>query len=177
MRRVRSIPVLTLIAVLAGGCDDDALAPAQDPVQELIAEIQTATEAYRELDVAMAAGYAVASPCVASPAGGMGFHYALQPLIDTTVEPSEPELLLYEPLEGGDARLVGVEYMVMAPEWDASHASPPSILGQSFDDHRAEETRHGIPFPHYDLHVWAWVPNPSGTFAPFNPDVSCDTAQ
>lgn len=176
MFRVRSILVSALVAVLVAGCDDDALAPAPDPVQDLLAQIRTATDGYQQVDAAMADGYAAASPCVASPGGGMGFHYALQPLIDATVEPAEPELLLYEPVAGGGLRLVGVEYMVMAPEWDASHDSPPSLLGQSFDDHRPEETRHGIPFPHYDLHVWAWEPNPSGTFAPFNPNVSCDAA-
>jgi hypothetical protein len=26
---------------------------------------------------------------------------------------------------------------------------------------------------HYDLHVWLWKHNPSGLFAPFNPEASC----
>jgi hypothetical protein len=26
---------------------------------------------------------------------------------------------------------------------------------------------------HYDLHVWLWQHNPSGLFAPWNPDVTC----
>ena len=30
----------------------------------------------------------------------------------------------------------------------------------------------GMPV-HYDLHVWLWKHNPSGVFAPFNPDASC----
>lgn len=26
---------------------------------------------------------------------------------------------------------------------------------------------------HYDLHAWAWKANPAGTFAQWNPRVSC----
>lgn len=178
MSRVRSILVPALAVVLLGGCDDDPVAPEdpEDPVQALLAEIRSATEGYRQVDAAVAAGYAEASPCVASPDGGMGFHYAMQALIDASVEPTAPELLLYEPVTGGGLRLVGVEYMVMAPEWDPANDAPPELLGHAFEDHRPEEARHGLPFPHYDLHVWAWEPNPGGTFAPFNPNVSCDGA-
>ena len=32
--------------------------------------------------------------------------------------------------------------------------------------------RYG-PTPFYELHVWAWKNNPSGTFADWNPNVSC----
>jgi hypothetical protein len=103
----------------------------------------------------------------------MGFHYALNPAIDAVVTVAEPEMLLYVPEPDGSMRLVGVEYMVMAETWDEGHDGPPSIEGQAFDDHRAEEARHGIPFPHYDLHVWVWEDNANGLFAPFNPGLSC----
>jgi hypothetical protein len=33
----------------------------------------------------------------------------------------------------------------------------------------------GMPI-HYDLHVWLWMDNPSGMFAPWNPRVRCPTA-
>jgi hypothetical protein len=33
--------------------------------------------------------------------------------------------------------------------------------------------RYEIP-AFYALHAWVWQDNPAGTFAPFNPDVSCD---
>lgn len=50
--------------------------------------------------------------------------------------------------------------------WD--NRRPPSG-GQAFDV-------GGAPFPvlHRSLHVWLWKDNPSGLFAAFNPDVSCD---
>lgn len=172
MSRVRFALVSALALTVLVGCDDDPAAP-EDPVEQLLSDIRSSTEAYHQVDAALADGYVEASPCVASPDGGMGFHYAKESLVDATVEPTEPELLLYEPTTDG-LRLVGVEYMVMAPAWDESNDELPELLGQAFDDHRPEEARHGIPFPHYDLHVWAWTSNPSGTFASFNPGVSCD---
>jgi hypothetical protein len=30
--------------------------------------------------------------------------------------------------------------------------------------------------PHFDRHVWIYPDNPNGVFAPFNPAVSCITA-
>ncbi len=63
--------------------------------------------------------------------------------------------------------------MVAAGPWDAANSAPPVLAGHTFDDHRAPETRHGIPFAHYDLHVWTWRHNPSGTFEHFNPKVAC----
>ena len=38
---------------------------------------------------------------------------------------------------------------------------------------KVERERFGLP-AFYELHVWAWKANPSGTFADWNPTVSCD---
>jgi hypothetical protein len=165
-----------LIAAAAGatlliGCDDST--QPQDPVGELVATVRAATTEYQDFDVAVAVGFEQASPCVASPEGGMGFHYARADRVDASVEPSEPEVLLYEPQTDGDMRLVGVEFLVLGDVWDAANDEPPALAGHPFDDHRPEELRHGLPFPHYELHVWAWVENTSGVMAPFNPAVAC----
>lgn len=160
-----------VVATLLIGCDQST--EPQDPVNELLATVRAATTEYQDFDAAVADGFEQASPCVASPDGGMGFHYARADRVDGTVEPSEPELLLYEPQAGGDMRLLGVEFLVLADAWDASNDAAPVLAGQPFDDHRAEELRHGLPFPHYELHVWAWVENASGVFLPFNPAVVC----
>lgn len=170
MMLARSIAV-AVVATLLIGCDDST--EPQNPVEELLATVRAATTAYQEFDVAVADGFEQASPCVASPDGGMGFHYARVERVDGTVEPSEPELLLYEPQTGGGMRLVGVEFLVLSDTGDTSNEVPPALAGQPFDDHRPEELRHGLPFPHYELHVWAWVENASGVFAPFNPAVAC----
>lgn len=171
---------LTYLALAAGtlgttGCEEDATMPP-DPVDELREEVRTATQPFQDLATATAAGFAAVSPCVAEAAGGMGFHYLMESRLDATVEGVEPELLLYAPGADGSLNLVGVEYMVMAPMWDAGNDGPPTLLGQTFADHRAEEARHGLPFPHYDLHFWAWEDNPNGIWSPLNPAVSCDAS-
>lgn len=171
----RTVLLLAAAVFPLAACGEDPVEPA-DPVDQLLTDIRTTTSEYQDIGAATAAGYAPVSPCVSGPPGGMGFHYALEARIDAEIVPTEPELLLYEPQAGGGMALVGVEYMVMAPAWDAQHATPPELLGVVFDDHRAEADRHGLPFPHYDLHVWAWRDNPAGVFAPLNPDVSCDNA-
>jgi hypothetical protein len=44
-------------------------------------------------------------------------------------------------------------------------------MGQVFH-YTASPNRYGIP-AFYALHVWAWKENPNGTFADWNPKVSC----
>ncbi|HEX8694913.1 MAG TPA: hypothetical protein VF746_21060 [Longimicrobium sp.] len=164
-----ALGVLGAIGVLA--CDSDPTTP--EPERTLRA-IRDATRAYQSVDAAVAAGYAPAGPCVAHPSmGAMGIHYSRATLADGTVDPTQPEVLLYAPSPGGSLQLVGVEFLVPAAAWDASNSAPPMLSGQPFDDHRAPEARHGLPFPHYDLHAWVWRDNPNGVFAPFNPAVSC----
>jgi hypothetical protein len=41
----------------------------------------------------------------------------------------------------------------------------PQLLGQNF-------TRYSF-LPIFKLHIWLWQNNPSGTFADWNPKVSC----
>jgi hypothetical protein len=73
---------------------------------------------------------------------------------------------------GNGLRLLGVEYIVPAAAWHEKNAAPPSLLGQTF--HLvASPNRFGLE-SFYELHVWAWRENPHGTFADFNPRVSCD---
>ena len=37
------------------------------------------------------------------------------------------------------------------------------------------DNRYGIP-AFYELHAWVWKDNPAGTFADYNPDVTCEHA-
>ena len=61
---------------------------------------------------------------------------------------------------------VGVDYIVPL----ALSATPPTLLGVPF-------APLGPPLNVWALHIWAWRPNPSGMFAPWNPKVSCEFAQ
>ncbi len=181
---MRRNPILALAAVLAlAACDGQPAAVAPErallssagaEVNRTLAEIRRGTARFHRVEAALDAQYVQASPCVAHPfLGAMGFHYANFGLVDATVDPSEPEILVYAPQQNGKPKLVAVEFMVAAAPWDAQHSTPPTLAGQTFDDHRAPEARHGIPIAHYDLHAWVWQHNPSGTFFPFNPTVSC----
>jgi hypothetical protein len=159
---------LTALVALGLAACDSANEPA-DPIDEL----RRATQAFQQVGAAEAAGYAQAGPCVATPAGGMGFHYVNQGLVDGLVDPVRPQARRGAPPAGGELALVGVEFVVDAEAWDASHEAAPRFAGQPFDDHRAPEARHGLPFAHYDLHVWVWRANSNGMFAPFNPAAGC----
>ncbi|HSJ65877.1 MAG TPA: hypothetical protein VK922_18490 [Gemmatimonadaceae bacterium] len=152
-------------------------------MSQTLAAVRAATAQFHDVSAALAAGYRPASACEATPAGGMGVHYvngSLMGLIpgsfpvngtDATIDPSAPEVLLYEPRPDGSLRLVGVEYLVFAAAWDAVHATPPELAGEPFAL-MSGATAHGF-LPHYELHVWLWRHNPSGMFAPWNPAVTC----
>lgn len=171
--RTNRISALLAAACLLGAaaCDDS---PTSGGLEGTLRTIRSATDDFQAESAALAAGYAPAGPCVAHPTlGAMGFHYARNALVDATVNPREPEALLYAATAAGGRKLLGVEFIVQADAWDAQNAAAPSLAGQAFDDHRDPAARHGLPFAHYDLHVWVWQDNPSGVFAPFNPTVSC----
>ena len=87
------------------------------------------------------------------------------------LDAQQPEALLYES-SGGRLKLLGVEYIVLADAWNANNPSPPTLGGQVFH-YNGSPNRFGLP-PFYALHVWAWRANPNGTFADWNPKVSCD---
>ena len=158
-----------------------------------IAQVRRATAQFHDIDAAIAAGYAspVGLPCDSSPAGTMGVHVANGALLGTFgVDPQQPEVLLYLPTPGGTFRLVAVEYLQpvllrntttnqVAPwfshdPWPSTYVvvnPAPSLFGQTFQGPMAGHVP-GMPW-HYDLHVWAWQPNPNGTFAQWNPAISC----
>jgi hypothetical protein len=104
----------------------------------------------------------------------MGVHFANKALLgDDVLNPSQPEALIYE-FKDGRARLVGVEFIVLADVWHVNHApdDPPVLEGQllQFVD---TPNRFGLP-AFYELHVWAWRDNPNGAFVDWNPRVSCE---
>jgi hypothetical protein len=138
----------------------------------LLAQVRRATARFHRIEVAFAEGYVQGSPCEVSAAGGMGAHFRKNALIDGVIDPEHPEILQYEPQENGEWRLVGVEFLIRAAAWDATHSGPPTYAGQPFEDRRAPGST-GPPFPNYGLHMWVWQNNPNGLFAPWNPTVSC----
>ena len=173
---------LTFSGSVAGAQDHDHGAPAAQPhkptPQEsvLIQAVRDATAQFANVtNVAGPGGdYKLQFGCVSGgDFGAMGIHYVSKPFVeDGEIKVDEPEIILFEPTPGGGIRITGVDYLVDAAQWDANHDGPPQLMGQLF--HLFDKpNRFGLD-PFYTLHVWAWKDNPNGTFANWNPNVSCD---
>jgi len=140
----------------------------------LIATVRRATAPFRDVRN-VPEGYEPALGCVSGPQeGAMGVHYLKGPLVeDDRLYADEPEALIYEFKRGG-ARLVGVEYIVLASVWHETHAvNDPPVLEGHLLHFNESPNRFGLP-PFYELHVWAWRDNPNGAFADWNTRVSCE---
>jgi hypothetical protein len=163
---VVTLGLLTMSAV----AQEHRLGPESGPLVEVVAR---AIQQFTNTNAALAAGYAPFLGCVSGPQeGAMGIHYVNSTLVgDGQIDPRRPEALMYEPRLGRLA-LVGVEYIVLAEQWDAAHDAPPTLMGQVFH-YNGSPNRYGIP-AFYELHVWAARNNPNGAFADWNPRVSCE---
>lgn len=168
-----------------------------------LAVVRAATARFQDVREALAEGYVrdPANMCVTSEmmggpasAGAMGIHFFRPDLLGITAPPNprvngngthtdfmKPAVLVYEPQPDGSLRLVAVENLVFRWAWaKAGHKEPPSFHGVKYemmaDDPRTKVDEAHMFEPHYDLHVWLFRDNPAGRFAPFNPDVSCTSA-
>ena len=164
--RIASVAVL---AVMAGW----GWVPAQTEVQptlEQLSRIRQHLAGYEGVAAAEAAGYERFGDCMSGPQGAQGVHFRNPARIDDpTLDPMQPELLMYEPREDGSLRLIGAEYIVFQDAWHAAdHEAAPALLGQEFV---LNTTLLDEPF--YALHLWVWHHNPLGIFANWNPLASC----
>jgi hypothetical protein len=171
-----SLAVAVLLLVVLASIAYAATGVTDPMVLQQLAQVRQATAKYQDVNVALADGFIRTPNCVQSPDGGMGIHFInIARLMDPAVNILEPEILLYIETENG-MKLLGVEYMfaIGAPDTQVPNPAPPSpiIFGRPLDG-PMEQHEPGQP-PHYDLHVWVWQANPSGIFAPFNPNVSCE---
>jgi hypothetical protein len=208
---MRGATLLVATLVLAAGCTtgsaadgdvSDSLVQGSGPAagEPDLAEVRTATERFRDVNVALAEGY-IQDPtgmCVTAemegrPAseGAMGVHYFRPDLLGITGPPNpritgsgthtdfrNPAVLIYEPQADGSLELVAVENLVFIAAWEqAGNREAPSFHGVAWDrmvDDPATEVDEAHGFAaHYDRHVWIYRANPDGVFAPFNRDVTC----
>ena len=175
-----SLALAVLFLLVLAGIGYAATGVTDPVVLSQLAQVRQATTKYHDVNEALADGFVPTPQCVQEPGlGGMGIHY-INParLMDPAVNILEPEILLYVK-RGNDLKLLGVEYFygIGAPGSelkDVPQPYPPSpiIFGRPLDG-PMEKHEPDQP-PHYDLHVWLWQSNPSGIFAPFNPNVSCE---
>jgi len=155
--------------------NDQASGKYQGQAASLINTVREATERFKDVEVAKAEGYALMFGCVSGPdSGAMGLHYVNLPLVlDGVLDPAKPEIIIYEPLPNGQLKMTGADFLVFAADWHQNNAATPELQGQLL--HLFESpNRFGLP-NFYTLHVWAWKENPTGAFANWHANVSCDT--
>ncbi|MBN1240141.1 MAG: hypothetical protein JXB36_16675 [Gammaproteobacteria bacterium] len=175
LHTTRRLVLLASVASVAALAQDDTVDDVDDdtpqPSGPLVDLVRTSTESYQEVQNAIDAGYE-AGPCVSSPlAGAMGIHYVNLSLIgDGTLDPANPEALIYEPQPDGSLQLLGAEYITLAEFWPDPERP---VLAGHLPNYVGEPNRYGLP-AFFQIHVWAWRANPIGTFADFNPEVSCE---
>jgi hypothetical protein len=160
----------TLLCLVFAGCSSY---DAPTPQQRDLAALKQAILPLESVAAAQQAGYTIVvgdpgdgHTCLADPTqGAMGVHYLNATLVDDTGIVARPEALIYEPEDDGSLEFVGVEYVI-----------PFSIHGEN----EAPPTLFGVPYMKNDtfqlwgLHVWVGRQNPSGEFAMWNPNVSCE---
>lgn len=162
--RIRQLAAASLFTVSLAA----AAAAAAGGNTSVADKVRAANERFHDVSAAVAEGYAPI-PCASGQNGGaMGIHYVNGDYLeDGVVDIARPEAVMYEPMSDGSLTLVAVEYITFE--------GPASLEGHLFNFVGAPN-RYGLD-PFYELHVWAWKPNPHGTFADMNPDVSCDAAK
>lgn len=158
-------------ASLSATTDGPATSNGSAELNRELASLRRVVAPLHNFDRAQAAGWSVqVTPCLEHPTdGAMGFHYGNPAYIGDggAVSVTQPELLLFEPMENGQMRFVGVEYIVLFT--DVPPTGPaPVLFGHEF---------HPVPDAGlWGLHAWVGRHNPSGMFADWNPLVSCEFA-
>jgi hypothetical protein len=142
----------------------------------LVKIVRESTERFKDVAEAEREGYALQFGCVSGPdQGAMGLHFINMELVGKgVIDPTKPQIILYEPTADGRLKLTGADFLVDAQQWDNDKThkpGPPELMGQLF--HYFESpNRFGLK-AFYTLHVWAWKENPNGAFVNWHPAVSC----
>jgi hypothetical protein len=174
----------TIVLALASICWGQATVNHSHSQQEMTADqpnnagallriVRNATERFQDVSEAEKEGYNLQFGCVSGDsAGAMGLHFVNGELVNSgIIDPTRPQIVIYEPTPNGGLRLIGADFLVLADTWNAKHSSPPELMGQLF--HLFDPpNRFGLP-AFYTLHVWAWKDNPNGAFVNWHPNVNC----
>ena len=131
---------------------------------DLLKSVRNATSRVHSTSLAIKEGYQPDDFCVyVQGLGGMGYHWVNSSLVDPVFDPLKPEVMLYATGPGGKLRLVAVEYIVI-------NVGQPRPM---FGDEPFDVGGTPVPVAHWSQHVWLYENNPSGLFAPFNPNITC----
>ena len=153
---------------------DHAAAHQASSQGSLVKLVRAGTRRYIDVNDATVAGYGPFLGCVAgTDHGAMGVHYVNGTLLgNLTLDPSQPQALIYEP-SNGKMTLVGVEFILDSASWLAANNNTPPVLDGQVFNFVGAPNRFNIP-AFFELHVWAWRDNPQGAFVDWNNDVTCD---
>lgn len=174
MRRLVTVSAIAALALVV------ALASFAAAGNDLVSDARAATARFNSTEQAEKAGYGPfpagvpLHECIMAldSSGGMGFHWLNPALLDATIDPRAPEVLVYAPRENGTLELVALEYVVFADAWAAENGSTaPTVFGKELSLVPAPN-RYEIP-AFWQRHIWLYEQNPAGLFADFNPAVSC----
>ena len=150
-----------------------------------IAAVRAALDKYKDPVVAIRDGYLSTVGCIDFPGGtsehaehgmtmnykpgAMGVHFINMGLVGPKLDPTKPQVLLYEPV-GDKLVLAGAEWFMPSQ----LSKTPPTVLGHQL---MGPMEGHAPIMPaelhHWDLHVWLYKNNPNGMFEPTNPAVKC----
>jgi len=151
-----------------------AMSPDIDAARDALAK-------YKDPFVAVRDGYFSTLACmdfptgmidgsVEYPPGAMGVHLLNPANIGPKLDPTKPQVLIYEPV-GDKLVLAGAEWFVPV---QVTGGVAPTIFGQTLagpmDGH---EPIMPASLRHYDLHVWLWKDNPRGMFTSTNAALKC----
>jgi hypothetical protein len=167
---------LALVSVAPPNAAAQHHSSGHSPTGDFVRQVRESTARFRDVRVAIKEGYEPAFGCVSGgDIGAMGMHYVNFPLVgDGVLDPTRPEIVIYEPTSSGRLRLIGADYLVLKDHWEERHTdgSTPVLGGQLL--HLFESpNRFGLP-EFYTLHVWAWKDNPTGMFVNWHTNVSCE---
>lgn len=143
--------------------------------------VRSALDKYRDPIRAVHDGYLSTVGCIEYPQGasegtmnyapgGMGVHFLNMGFVGPNLDPSKPQVLIYEP-DGDKLRLVAAEWFMPV---QVAGSDRPRIFDKDLEGpmlgHKPLMPEH---MHHYDLHVWLWKDNPAGVFSPTNPALKC----
>src|SRR5258706_16071832 len=114
-------------AQAAAASQHHASTPAKDQTNALDRIVRDATERFQNVAIAEGEGYALQFGFVSGPdAGAMGLHYVNGPLVmDGDLDPTHPEIVIYEALPDGRLKLTGADFLVLKDTWHRKHGAAP----------------------------------------------------
>jgi hypothetical protein len=173
---IACLVVLAVVAPQAARAQGKAMTPELESVRKLL-------DKYNDPIAAVRDGFYSSLGCISYPngvvdgsmkypKGAMGVHFINMGNVGPKLDPSKPQVLIYEPV-GDKLKLVAAEWFMPT---QLANGTAPTIFGQTLGG-PMEGHQPVMPaeLHHYDLHVWLWKANPEGVFSPTNPAVKCPT--